>query len=286
MSIRWDFGKVYKEIRESKGLSQAAVCGDMISRTTLAKFESGQSVPKFENMVFLLEQINMSYGEFKYICNLYSPSKRQEIFNKVYNYISSAETSELKEIRELCETHLKTNHDIPIEKILDIVTVFINVREHGFLEPTEELTQITQKIWGYLEKQDTWYERDFKFLNAILFSFPLDILPKTTDRILDNLEKYQDYIPLKDSKYAILTNLASIFLHNGQIDNCLELTKMTLEIAKDSKRYDRLGFCQVRLGICKKDKELIDKGLTLLELTEEYQSLNNLKEEVRVYYAP
>ena len=259
MPIRWDFRKVYKNIRESKGLSQAEVCGNMMSRTVLAKFESGQSVPKFENMVFLLEQINMSYGEFKYICNYYHPSKRQEIFNKVYNQISSSETKELREIKQLCEDYLKINHDIPIERILDKVTAIINIRENGFLEPNQELQNITQKIQGYLEKSDVWYERDLKLLNAILFNFPLDILPATTDRILENLKKYPDYLPLKDTKYAILTNLASIFLHNGQMPYCQELTEMTLEIAKDSKRYDRLGFCQVRLGICKKDKELIDK---------------------------
>lgn len=284
MPISWDFGSVYKEIRKSKGLTQDDVCGGVISRITLSNFEKGKSVPQFENMVFLLEQINMSYGEFKYICNRYKPSKRQEIFNKVYNYISSAEIAELKEIRELCEAHLKLNHDVPIEKILDIVTVFINVREHGFLEPTDELTQVTQKIWGYLEKQDTWYERDIKLLNAILFSFPLEILPDMADRILDSLKKYPDYIPLKDTKYAILTNLASIFLHNGQLVNCQKMTQMAFEIAQESKRSDRLGVCHIRLGICQQDDDRIEKGLNILKYTDEEQTLDNMTEELKHYY--
>lgn len=283
MPIRWDFGKVYKEIRESKGLSQKEICGDMMSRTTLAKFESGQAVPKFENMVFLLEQINMSYGEFKYICNKYQPSQRQEIFNKVYNQLSSSQTKELKEIRKLCEAYLKTHHDVPIEKILDIVIVAINIRENGFLNPTEELQEITKKIWDELEKVDTWYERDLKMLNVILFSFPIDVILETTERILTNLEKYPNYVPLKETKYAILTNLASIFLHNGKIDDCERLTSKSLVLARESKRYDRLGFCQVRLGICQKDTDLINKGLALLELTDETKMIENLKFEIDAY---
>ena len=35
--MRYDFGKVYKEIRESKGLTQEEVCGGVLSRTSLSK---------------------------------------------------------------------------------------------------------------------------------------------------------------------------------------------------------------------------------------------------------
>ncbi len=32
--MRYDFGKVYKEIRESKGLTQEEVCGEVLERTS------------------------------------------------------------------------------------------------------------------------------------------------------------------------------------------------------------------------------------------------------------
>lgn len=37
--MRYDFGNVYKEIRESKGLTQEDVCGSVLSRTSLSKIE-------------------------------------------------------------------------------------------------------------------------------------------------------------------------------------------------------------------------------------------------------
>ena len=61
--MRYDFGKVYKEIRESKGLTQEEVCGGVLSRTSLSKIESGKTTPKYENMEFLLRQINMSFED-------------------------------------------------------------------------------------------------------------------------------------------------------------------------------------------------------------------------------
>ena len=69
--MRYDFGKVYKDIRESKELTQEEVCGSVLSRTSLSKYESGKATPKYENMEFLLRQINMSFEEFEYICHLY-----------------------------------------------------------------------------------------------------------------------------------------------------------------------------------------------------------------------
>lgn len=282
--MRWDFGSIYKQIRESKGLTQEQVCGKVISRTTLAKIESNQVMPKFENMIFLLEQINMSLEEFKYICNIYKPSERQRIFNRVYNHLSISGINELHDIRKLCVEYLKIHHDVPIERILDIVTVFINVREHGFLQPSEELQAVTKKIWHYLEKQDTWYERDLKMLNAILFHFSLERLPAITDKILESLKKYSEYAQIADAKHSLLSNLATIYLYNGYLEECETITLITYELAQQTKRYDRLGFSQIRLGICRNDQELIDKGLTLLELTNETALWTNMQEEVRQLY--
>lgn len=276
--MRHDFGHIYKTIRESKGLTQAQVCGDMLSRTTLTKIESGTVVPKFENMIFLLDQINMSLEEFRYICNYYKPRQREEIFNRIYNYKSMADNAELYQIKKLCEDHLKTHHDIPIQKLLDKINVIILVRKQGFLSPSEELAELTKKIWEELSKQDTWYERDLKLIGLILFTFPLETILETTDKLLASLDKYKGYRNIIDTKFALLANLSSIFLYNNRLTDCERLTIMLYDLARETKRYDQLGFAQVRLGICRDNQNLIDKGLALLELTGEEQMLTNARE--------
>lgn len=50
--MRWDYGKVFQEIRQSKGLTQEEVCGDFLARSTLARIESGKVVPRFDTMIF------------------------------------------------------------------------------------------------------------------------------------------------------------------------------------------------------------------------------------------
>ena len=284
--MRYDFGKVYKEIRESKGLTQEEVCGNVISRTSLSKIESGKATPKYENMEFLLRQINMSFEEFDYICHLYQPSQRTEIIQTYLNMSSIIGNSSLVDFFETCQNYLKTHHDLPIEEIRDMLEVVIHIRQHGTEQLSDQVKQTIKKLWEKIEKQDTWYESDLKILNTILFSFPIDHLHLITGKILQRLEVYKNYQHLYDLRMAILLNLSTIYLYHQDKNMCQQICYTLLEDAKNKKSYDRLAICYVRIGICRDDAKLIQKGFSLLELTDETSILAFLKKEVEIYYQP
>ena len=284
--MRYDFGKVYKEIRESKGLTQEEVCGNVISRTSLSKIESGKVTPKYENMEFLLRQINMSFEEFDYICHLYQPSQRTEIMQTYLNMSSILGTSELEKLFQKCQNYLKTRHDLPIEEIRDMLEVVIHIRQHGTEKLSDQVKQTVTKLWEKIEKQDTWYESDLKILNTILFSFPIEHLHLITGKILQRLEVYKNYQHLYDLRMAILLNLSTIYLYHQDKNMCQQICYTLLEDAKNKKSYDMLAICYVRIGICRDDAKLIQKGFSLLELTDETSILAFLKKEVEIYYQP
>ena len=284
--MRYDFGKVYKEIRESKGLTQEEVCGNVLSRTSLSKIESGKVTPKYENMEFLLRQINMSFEEFDYICHLYQPSQRTEIMQTYLNMSSIIGSSGLVDFFETCQNYLKTHHDLPIEEIRDMLEIVIHIRQHGTEQLSDQVKQIVKKLWEKIEKQDTWYENDLKILNTILFSFPIEHLHLITEKILQRLEVYKNYQHLYDLRMAILLNLSTIYLYHQDKNMCQQICYTLLEDAKNKKSYDRLAICYVRIGICRDDARLIQKGFSLLELTEETSMLSHLKKEVEIYSQP
>ena len=284
--MRYDFGKVYKEIRESKGLTQEEVCGNVLSRTSLSKIESGKVTPKYENMEFLLRQINMSFEEFDYICHLYQPSQRTEIMQTYLNMNSIIGGSGLVHFFETCQNYLKTHHDLPIEEIRDMLEVVIHIRQHGTEQLSDQVKQTVKKLWEKIEKQDTWYESDLKILNTILFSFPIDHLHLITEKILQRLEVYKNYQHLYDLRMAILLNLSTIYLYHQDKNMCQQICYTLLEDAKNKKSYDMLAICYVRIGICRDDAKLIQKGFSLLELTDETSILAFLKKEVEIYYQP
>lgn len=284
--MRYDFGKVYKEIRESKGLTQEEVCGNVISRTSLSKIESGNATPKYENMEFLLRQINMSFEEFDYICHLYQPSQRTEIMQTYLNMSSIIGSSGLVDFFETCQNYLKTHHDLPIEEIRDMLEVVIHIRQHGTEQLSDQVKQTIKKLWEKIEKQDTWYESDLKILNTILFSLPIEHLHLITEKILQRLEVYKNYQHLYDLRMTILLNLSTLYLYNQDKNMCKQICYTLLEDAKNKKSYDMLAICYIRIGICRDDSKLIQKGFSLLELTEETSMLSHLKKEVETYYQP
>ena len=284
--MRYDFGKVYKEIRESKGLTQEEVCGKVLSRTSLSKIEIGKVTPKYENMEFLLRQINMSFEEFDYICHLYQPSQRTKIMQTYLNMNSIIGSSDLVHFFETCQDYLKTHHDLPIEEIRDMLEIVIHIRQHGTGELSDQVKQTIKKLWEKIEKQDTWYENDLKILNTILFSFPIEHLHLITEKILQRLEVYKNYQHLYELRVAILLNLSTIYLYNQDKNMCKQICYTLLEDAENKKSYDRLAICYVRIGICTDDSKLIQKGFSLLELTEETSILSHLKKEVETYYHP
>ena len=284
--MRYDFGKVYKEIRESKGLTQEEVCGNVLSRTSLSKIESGKATPKYENMEFLLRQINMSFEEFEYICQLYQPSQRTEIMQTYLNMRSIIRSSDLVNLFQECQDYLKTHHDLPIEEIRDMLEVVIYIRQHGTGELSDHAEQVVKKLWRKIEKQDTWYESDLKILNTILFSFPIEYLHLITGKILQRLEVYKNYQHLYELRMTILLNLSTLYLYNQDKNRCKQICYTLLEDAKNKKSYDRLAICYVRIGICTNDSKLIQKGFSLLELTEETSMLSHLKKEVETHYQP
>ena len=284
--MRYDFGKVYKEIRESKGLTQEEVCGEVLSRTSLSKIESGKVTPKYENMEFLLRQINMSFEEFDYICHLYQPSQRTDIMQTYLNMNSIVGSSSLVHFFKTCQAYLKTHHDLPIEEIRDMLEVVIHIRQHGTEQLSDQVKQTIKKLWEKIEKQDTWYENDLKILNTILFSFPIEHLHLITEKILQRLEVYKNFQHLYELRVAILLNLSTIYLYNQDKNMCKQICYTLLEDAKNKKSYDSLAICYVRIGICRDDVKLIQKGFSLLELTEETSMLSHLKKEVETHYQP
>ena len=282
--MRYDFGKVYKEIRESKGLTQEEVCGNVLSRTSLSKFESGKATPKYENMEFLLRQINMSFEEFEYICHLYKPSQRTEIMQTYLNTSSIIGTNSLVNLFETCQDYLKIHHDLPIEEIRDMLEVVIYIRQHGTGQLSIQVEQTVKKLWEKIEKQDTWYESDLKILNTILFSFPIEHLHLITEQILQRLEEYKNYRHLYELRMTILLNLSTIYLYNQDKNTCQQICYTLLEDTKKKRRYDILAIAYVRIGICTSNDHLIQKGFSLLELTDETSMLSYLKKEVETCY--
>ena len=153
--LRWDFGSVLKEIRQSKGISQAQLGGEELSRFAISKIEANQSIPTAEHMIYILHQLDMSMDEFLYICNEYLPSRRQKLLNQFYALGSFTSASNFEELIDSCRDYLKNQEDVPISHLLEMLEISLVIQKNGVEPRSEQLSALTQKMWSRLSQYDT-----------------------------------------------------------------------------------------------------------------------------------
>ncbi|HFZ4141009.1 TPA: helix-turn-helix domain-containing protein [Streptococcus pneumoniae] len=284
--MRWDYYKIFKKIREDKHLSQTQVAGKMVSRQSVAAVESNKATPKFENMEYLLRQMDMTFAEFQYICDYYQPNERMNIMMKLQELTTLMTREQIENLVIQCRSYLKTCDDIPIFRRMQLLQLYLQDDK----EVNNQL--LVEQIWKELQSYEEWYLGDLTLLVGILPYVSMESVLTLTDQILATLKRYESYVNIKEARFTILSNLAVTFLYNDYREKSLELIKLALKTAQLTHRSDYLGFCWVYKGILQKDYRLVDKGLLqkdyrlvdkgllLLEMTDERVSYKKCCQEI------
>ncbi|HFR3341968.1 TPA: helix-turn-helix domain-containing protein [Streptococcus suis] len=277
--MRWDYGSVYREIRKSKHLSQEQICGDYLNRSTLVRFEKNQTIPSYELMRFLLKQVDMTFEEFEYLCNYYQPSQRQQLLYDIDN-LRNPTTKTMEDLIKRCQDHLKKEpNDIPIHRKCLLLETVVAVRKSSSItQLSDEAETLSKLLWSELERYDNWYHNDIILVGTLLSKISsLDSLEETANLLLKRLEKYKDYKRIQPTILSYYQSLSYFFLEQRQYNKSTFFATKLMDLAKQEKRYDQLSRAYVYLGIAQNKQELIDKGLQILELTDEKRLVDNLQ---------
>lgn len=277
--MRWDYGSVYKSIRKSKRLSQEQICGDYLNRTTLVRFEKNQTIPSYELMRFLLKQVDMTFEEFEYLCNYYQPSQRQQLLYDIDN-LRNPTTKMMENLINRCHNHLKKEpNDGPIRRKCQLLETVVAIRNStSFNQLSEEAETLSKLLWSELERYDNWYHNDIILVGTLLSHIiSLDSLEETANLLLKRLEKYKDYKRIQPTILSYYQSLSYFFLEQRQYSKSTFFATKLMDLAKQEKRYDQLARAYVYLGIAQNKQELVEKGLQILELTDEKRLVDNLQ---------
>ncbi|MCK3935860.1 helix-turn-helix transcriptional regulator [Streptococcus suis] len=277
--MRWDYGSVYREIRKSKHLSQEQICGDYLNRATLSRFEKNQNIPSYELMRFLLKQVDMTFEEFEYLCNYYQPSQRQQLLYDIDN-LKNPTTQTMEDLIQRCQSHLKKEpNDVPIHRKCLLLETVVAVRKSSSItQLSDEAETLSKLLWSELERCDNWYHNDIILVGTLLYKISsLDSLEETANLLLKRLEKYKDYKRIQPTILSFYQQLSLFTLEQKQYSKSTFFATKLMDLAKQEKRYDQLARAYVYLGIAQNKQELIDKGLQILELTDEKRLVDNLQ---------
>ncbi|MER0122759.1 helix-turn-helix domain-containing protein [Streptococcus sp. ZJ93] len=277
--MRWDYGSVYKEIRRAKKLSQAQVCGDYLNRSTLVRFENNETVPSYEHMHFLLQQVDMTFEEFEFICYSYHPSQSQQLLYEIDN-LKFPSRQKMEEIVAQCQELLKRQPDsVPIERRMCLLQAVLELQE-----PSKNSKNIIDRLlWTELSSYDIWYHQDILLIGSIIGHFPIENLEVVSDLLLKHLEKYKDYKNIQITTLSLYRQLSNIFLTHHLTEKTQFFAEKTIQLAKEQKRYDYLATGRIYLGLATNDTQLVQAGLDLLTNTEENDWLAKMQHVIETH---
>jgi transcriptional regulator with XRE-family HTH domain len=281
--MRWDFGQIYKSIRLGKGLSQKDVCHDQINRTTLSRIENDNQNTSFESMQYLLDQINVSWDEFQYICNEFQPSFRDEIINEYYTIVSTAEIEKISKLKRKSETYLKSSEDNKIREIHYILAALSKLETDSPAQITSTTKKLVSLVWDRLSKIDIWTYDDIRLINAILYHLEFTTILQLVPKLRLSLQKYTAYTKIDVLQTTLLINLAYIYMQNNLLPESKTILEEALLLAKKLNRVDFIGISMVRLGICSNNRKQREDGLSLLNLVGHSNLIVELTKEIDTF---
>ncbi|MFX3619191.1 MAG: helix-turn-helix domain-containing protein [Sporolactobacillus sp.] len=244
--MAYQLGEVIRQIRHSKKYTQKYISGNEMSRTTYAKIEAGRMQPTVGKFMHILEMLDMSYDEFRFIQNMYVLSGKEEIIHDFFQISTNVECSSLTNLKSKCQKYLSIYGDNIVEDILSVACALILIQtENNY----EKAYPYAEKIWERLSKLDNWYSTELKLINNIFFFFPLDTGISIVKRALRETEHFAYIKGNKSLRPAYLINLTLLLLNNKQFDEAEIYANQAIDECTSEKRYDLISIAYARKGI-------------------------------------
>ncbi len=94
------FGRIFKKIREQKRIPLSKFSSLGISKSSLSRFERGESMMSFENIYFALQIMGISLEEFENVLNDYSPSEFDYFLEQIEEATTNLDNGRLLELQK------------------------------------------------------------------------------------------------------------------------------------------------------------------------------------------
>lgn len=284
--MKKDFGDVFKEIRIDRGYSQQYVAEGIMGQSAYSKIERNEIEPTFRKWLAILEKLDVSVDEFRYILNKESLTTKEKLINDFFS-LNYNHLADLQLLKNEILAYLKEEEDYLVRNLYYACESLIALNT---TQNVEEAQLFAKKIWDRLEKFDRWYLLDIRLINYILFIFPIDVAVNIGERVIQQLEPYHN---LKEAEVLLINvdiNLAILLIDGKKYTEALAYLEKVIPLCKKYQKYNQLAIAYARKGIIlqktgKLDEgsEYIAKAHAILNAIEDTKLISELEKELSYY---
>ena len=269
-----NYGKIVSNIRIAKGVPIGKLISGICSRTAYGNFVMNQTRTSVDNFMKLLAKLHVSYTEFKYIANGFETDYEQQFVMDLQKAIAKNDLEQL---------------DALLQRVLNYSAIYENDEKYQHLAWITQLTidkmkgvqldeNVRQKVANYLIKCETWTHYELMMFNNAMFAFSLDQIRAFREKVIHNLEKYQNLRVYGSESFRVLINMLMVFIEN---QSYRDIRIMMGLINNYQLNEDMLFEKTLRLyftGILDLINQKIPAGLTKVEQAFEVLSILNAKD--------
>lgn len=244
-------------IREDRFKSVKEVSSGLVSHPTYKKLEENLGEAKFDILIDILNNLDVSYKEFSYIYQkkgYQTTSPRDENIKLIRSLKSSINTYDLYKLIESYNNEdsiyyhtLKSIYNIHIDDLKQ-------ARFHG------------EKVWEKLRSFDTLYAYDLFCLTHIFMVFDLDDLRIVSKQIKKNLVFWRDFENFSSVEITFYMNLGRYLEELGENNKAISNYKIALDLSKRNDSAVYSGVNMMRLGHLTNDDNLFKNGSEILKI--------------------
>lgn len=281
-----DFGEVLKDIRVDRGYSQQYVAEGIMGQSAYSKIERSEMEPAYRKWLAILEKLNISVDEFRYILNKESLTTKEKIINEFFS-LKYNHLDDLKLLKDEIIAYLDEEEDYLLRDIYYACESLIVLNA---TQNVEEAQFFAKKIWERMEKFDKWYLLDIRLINTILFIFPIDVAVNIGERVAKQLVPYNN---LKEAEILLINidvNLAILLIDDKKYHEASSYLERVIPLCKKYQKYNQLAIAYARNGIVlqktgKMDEgsEYLEKAYAILNAIEDTKLVGDLEKEVSHY---
>jgi Rgg/GadR/MutR family transcriptional activator len=270
------YGETFKGLRQGQGISDKEACKGVCSRSTLCRFETGESDISLSKFADMLDNIKISAEEYFAAVKNYEPSDDEILFQRTKKYYDERDDKMLKKFRSSIkkENNLKTL----------MLSILINDLDKNFVIPDQDFENVSD----YLMNVETWSYSKVQLLNNVIHRLNINLACSVTRDLLKIKKKFliNDY--RKTQLIKILLNVsyscvrhgymedASVFLEEAEalmatqrIENCIA--------AKYCLRFIK-GFFFLSLGETEDGMALMRKAVDNFRSTEDKEIIERYEQ--------
>lgn len=210
-------GKLMKQLRIERNLTQEALSCGITSRTALVNFEKGTSRPYFETIIAYLDRLNVRVTDYLFLLADSQPSKKEalslEFFDSYYTDISKFNDM----TRLFKEEYMKNNDKYYLFLAVQGITLtqlnFTNQLER--LEPDDYA--LVQEYFHLLDQCESWSSLELSAFVTTLFLFDNETIDYFYQKILNQLSTRLNHHRTKFQLNALLINTCILFFQRENL---------------------------------------------------------------------